>query len=134
MWASHGAGDQKCPLQDRQVEFSRVTVVQLSYAEAVKKVEEDGSMGRDPERSGVSSRSVPVQRDRPTIEMCYSKMGFLAFIAMVINFTTRTESKSQKIDVVVAAAERYLGVRYFTSEELQGVNGGVLSFQAVGLR
>ena len=33
----------------------------LSYAEAVKKVEEDGS--RDPERSGVSSRSVPVQRE-----------------------------------------------------------------------
>jgi predicted transcriptional regulator len=113
LWASHGAGDQKCPVQDRQVEVSRVTVVQkLSYAEAMKKVEEDGSMGRDPEKSGVSSRSVPVQRDRPTSEMCFIKMGVFAFIAMVINFTAGTESKSQKIDVVVAAAERYLGVRY----------------------
>ena len=43
------------------MEVSRVRVAQkLSYAEAVKKVEEDGSRGRDPERSGVSSRSVPV--------------------------------------------------------------------------
>ena len=40
----------------------------MSYAEAVKKVEEDGTRGRDPERSGVS-RSVPVQRDRPTSDM-----------------------------------------------------------------
>ena len=46
---------------------SRVRVVQkLSYAEAAKKVEEDGSRGEGCERSGVSSRSVPVQRDRPT--------------------------------------------------------------------
>ena len=30
-----------------------VRVVQKSYAEAVKKVEEDGSRGRVPERSGV---------------------------------------------------------------------------------
>jgi hypothetical protein len=33
----------------------------VSYAEAVKKVEEDGSRRMDPERSGVSSRSVPVE-------------------------------------------------------------------------
>ena len=53
----------------------------------MKKVEEDGSRGRDPERSGVSSRSVPVQRDRPTRYICFSKIGVLAFIAMVINCT-----------------------------------------------
>jgi hypothetical protein len=51
----------------------------------VKKVEEDGS--RDPRRIRV--RIV---------------FGFLAFIAMVINCTTGMEHKSQKIEVVVAAA------------------------------
>ena len=36
------------------------------------------------------------------------------------------ERKSQKIEVLVAAAEKYLGVQDFTSEELQGVlSGGV---------
>ena len=44
-------------------------------------------MGRGPERVHVSSRAVPVPRDRPTIDICYSKIDFLAFIAMVINRT-----------------------------------------------
>ena len=87
----------------------------------MKKVEEDGSRGRDPERSGVSSKSVPVQRGRPSSDICFSKIGFLAFIAMVINCTALMERKSQKIEGVVAAAERYWGVRDLTSEELQGV-------------
>jgi hypothetical protein len=48
-------------VRERQVEVSRVRVVQkLSYAKAVKKVEEDGS--RDPERNGVSrERGIPSQ-------------------------------------------------------------------------
>ena len=58
----------------------------------------------------MSCRSVPVQRDRPTSVICFSKIGFLAFIVMVINCTARMECKSQQIEVVVAAAERYLGV------------------------
>ena len=48
----------------------------LSYAEAVKKVEEDGSRGRDSERSGVSSRSVPVQRDSSTSKYVSVRLDF----------------------------------------------------------
>jgi DNA-directed RNA polymerase alpha subunit len=44
---AHGPGDQKCLLRERQVEVSRVRVVQkLSYDEAVKKLEENGSKVR----------------------------------------------------------------------------------------
>jgi hypothetical protein len=43
-------------------------VQKLWYAETVKKVEEDGSIGRDPERSRMTGRSVPVQRDKPTLQ------------------------------------------------------------------
>ena len=59
----HVAGDRKCLLRERWVEVVRV-VQRLSYAVAVKKVEEDGSRLKDPERIPVSSRFVPVQRDR----------------------------------------------------------------------
>ena len=53
-------------MRERQVEVTRVRVVQkLLHAEALKKLEEEGSSGRNPERSWVSSTSVPVQRDRP---------------------------------------------------------------------
>jgi hypothetical protein len=50
--------------------------------------------------------------------MCFSKVGALS---MVVNCTTGREHKSQRIDVVVAAAEKYLGVGDFTAEEFQGV-------------
>jgi hypothetical protein len=46
-------------VRERQVEVDRVRVVQkVSYAEAVKKGEEDGSKVRDPERIPVCSRSM----------------------------------------------------------------------------
>ena len=63
--------------------------------------------------------------------ICVSvRLGFLAFIAMVINCTAGMKRKSQTIEDVVAAAERYV-----MAEELHGVlSGGVPSFQAVGLR
>jgi hypothetical protein len=41
---------------------------------------------------------------------------FWAFMAMVVNCTAGVECKTQWIDVVVAAAEKYLGVQYFTAE------------------
>ena len=43
----------------------------VSNAEAVKKVEEDGARGRDPERSGVTCRHVPLQKDRPTSDIMF---------------------------------------------------------------
>ena len=89
---------------------------------------------RDAERIPVSSRSVPVQKDRVMSELCFSKVGFLAFIAMVINCTAEMESKLQKIYVVVEVTGRYLGIRDLTPEELQrGLSGGVPSSQAVGV-
>lgn len=54
---------------------------------------------------------IPVQRDRPKSEISFSKIGFLAFIAMVINCTAGMDQKSRKIEVAVASAELYLGVR-----------------------
>ena len=47
--------------------------------------------------------SRPEERDPE--RMCFSKVGFIAFIAMVINCTALTEWKSQ-IGKVVAAAEK----------------------------
>uniref|UniRef100_A0A4W5NVY1 40S ribosomal protein S26 n=1 Tax=Hucho hucho TaxID=62062 RepID=A0A4W5NVY1_9TELE len=73
-----------------QVDVARVRVVQkMSHAEEIKEVEECGSRVRDSERIPVNSRSVPEQRDSPMSDICFSKVGFLAFIAMVINCRTK---------------------------------------------
>ena len=75
-----GLGFRNVRCEIGRLSSPRVRVVQtLSYAEAVKKGEEDVSRGRDPERSGVSSRSVPVQRDKLASNICFSKIGFVAF-------------------------------------------------------
>lgn len=60
--------------------------------------------------------------------MCFRKVGFLVFIAMVIKCNAEMERKSQKIGSVVAAAQKYLGLRGFTAEELQGVLNGSVPF------
>ena len=66
---AHVAGDQKCPVREREVEVARVRVLQkVWYAEVVKKVEDDSRV-RDPEKIPLSSRSVSAQRDRPTSDM-----------------------------------------------------------------
>ena len=40
--------------------------------------------------------------------MCFSKVGFLAFIATVVKCTAVMDGKSQQIEVVVAVAEKDL--------------------------
>lgn len=68
--STHVAGDHKSLVQERQVEVARVRLEQkVLYAEAVKRVEDDGSR--------VSSRPRPIQSD---MNLCFSKVGFLAFI------------------------------------------------------
>ena len=37
------------------------------------------------------------------------KVDFVAFIAMVINSTAKVERRSRKIEIIVEAAERFLG-------------------------
>jgi hypothetical protein len=60
-------------VRERQVELARVRVVQnVLYAEAVKKVEEDVSRVRVPERIHVRSGFVPAQRDRPSNDTLYA--------------------------------------------------------------
>ena len=95
----------------------------VSYAEAMRKVEDGGQRVRESERIPMSSR--PVQSDLNS---------FLVFITMVIICTTRMEMKSQEIELVVAAVETFWGVRYFSAEELHGVlRDGVPASHADGL-
>jgi hypothetical protein len=59
---AHVAGDHNCPVRERQVGVVRVRVEQRgSYAETVKRVEDDGSM--------VSSRLRPIESD---MNLCFS--------------------------------------------------------------
>lgn len=84
----------------------------ITYAEAVKVVDsrnkekvkvvqkEDGNE----DNSELAGR---IKEDT----MVVSKVNFLLFIAEVINCTAQTEKKTTKIQIIVRAAERFLGVK-----------------------
>ena len=48
-------------------------------------------------------------------------MNFVDCIAMVINYTAQVSKKSQKLEIIVAAAVKFLGLKEFTAGDLQGV-------------
>ena len=55
------------------------------------------------------SRPRPIESDRNCV--WFNKyIFFFTFMAMVVNCTSGRECLSQRIDIVVAAAEKYLGV------------------------
>lgn len=72
------------------------------------------------DRHSLKAAGVAVQRQNPDM-LKVQKVDFVAFIAMVINGTAKVERKSWKIDIVVDAAECFLGLKDFLAEELHGV-------------
>lgn len=58
-------------------------------------------------------------RDPDTLIL--KKVDFDAFIVQVINCTAQTNKKSKKLDIIVSAAERFLGLQELTAEALQGI-------------
>ena len=95
-------------------------VQKVPYAEAVKRVvEEDGDRVRDPEGILVN-RQRPIERDGNN--MCFSKVGFLAFIPMVVNSTAEMECKSQKIGCGGSYRELLGIVRFYCRRVVGGVD------------
>ena len=86
-------------------------------------------------RGVVCSRSVPVQRDRPTSDIYVSVRLYFSIHSNGYELYCRDGTLSLRKLRMWWQLQRYLGVRDLTSEELQGVlSGGVPSFQAVRLR
>lgn len=48
-----------------------------------------------------------------------SKKNFVLFIAEVINCTAQTDKRTEKIQIIVKAAERFLGVKELTWEKVR---------------
>ncbi|KAK6328805.1 hypothetical protein J4Q44_G00007830 [Coregonus suidteri] len=76
-----------------------------------------------------TSEDMVVDRPQPVLNvccqskdtLCVKKVDFVVIFATVINCTAQFSKKSKKLDIIVAAAEKFLGLKDFTSEDLQGV-------------
>ena len=120
---NHEATSFDCPTRAKENEVAKVRAVQsMSYATTVKRVE--GLIGAPEEsmvlhRPSLQAAGVAFHQQDPDI-LKVKKVDFVAFIAMVINGTAKVGIRSRNVDIIVDAAERFLGLKDFLVEELHG--------------
>lgn len=57
---------------------------------------------------------------------------FVLFMVVVVNCSAQTEKKTEKIKIIVKAAEKYLGIKGLVWEEVEEqLSGGTPSSQAL---
>lgn len=95
---------------------------QISYVEVVKRVK--GAVGNSVEDMAVDALQ-PVasvlSQSGDLDTLIVKKVDFVAFIATVINCTAQVSKKSKKMDIIISAANMFLGLQDFTAEALQGL-------------
>lgn len=96
----------ECPVRVKEVEVSRIRAVQqILYVEAVKRV-----------LNKIFYMSIKCSG----YTYC-EEGGFVPFIATVINCTGHMSKNSRKLDIIISAAEKFLGLQDLTAEALQGL-------------
>lgn len=114
---NHVASCLECPMRVKENEVAKVRANQnISYAAAAERVEgangPEGPMVVDSlQAAGVGSH----QQDPDILQV--KKVDFV-LMAMVINGTAKVEKRSRKIDIIVDAAKRFLGLEDFSAMEL----------------
>ena len=103
-----------------------------TYAEAVRKVgvQANGSNVKVPDRQ--EKRACEGCRGIKEDTLVVEKMQFILFMVEVINCTAQiTDKKTEKIKIIVKAAEKFLGVEAIGWEEVEDeLKGGSPSSQA----
>ena len=105
-----------CEVRKRAVEIEQVKAVNnISYAEAVKKVQ--GQRGRgDTEKVNIVSRTEEEHTEKTNIALEVDKL--ILFMAYVINCTEQVKHKTDKIKIIVRGAEKFLGMRDISWEQI----------------
>lgn len=106
----HSAGYRGCQARQKVLKVQNVRVEDgLTYAEALKKVEQ--------ETKTKEIEKVEPQRMNKGIEEAKNdsleidKVSFVAFIVEVVNCSAQTESRTERIKIIVREAEKYLEIR-----------------------
>lgn len=124
---AHSAAFRGCAVQQQAQEIQRYKVVnQVSYAEAVKEVRQvrgdtarPTGQGTGLVREGTQAciHKCPVQPGTLLVD----KVQFLVFLANVINCSAQTDSRTDRIRIIVNAASVHLGITGVTVENLRGL-------------
>lgn len=136
----HSAAYKGCGAHKRAAEVQKVKVEEkLTYAEAIKKV----SIKRNLEHQ-LPMRKVLEQRpnlneykgrsDCDTankINVGVDKVKFVTFLAEIINCSAQTQSRTERIKIIIRAAEKYLDVGELSVELInETLNAGIQDTQS----
>lgn len=113
---AHSAAYKGCQAHKRAAEVQRVKIEEkVTYAEAIKKVDEKRKLETDQrpqEQNQITTcqHNKEVQKPIGKKDIQVNSVKFLAFLAEVINCTALTDKKSEKIKIIVKAAQKHLCV------------------------
>ena len=111
---SHSVAYWGCEVLKREVEVQQIRVRgKVSYAEAVKMA------GQKRQVEGEGGREIEVVKQQQEKQKVWrEKKNLVTFIAGVINATCEIKSKTERIQIIVKAAEHHLGMRGLKWEEV----------------
>lgn len=109
----HSAGYGGCQARQKVLKVQNVRVEDgLTYAEALKRVEQETKMKEIEKVVPQKMNKCKGKTEKDPVEI--DKVSFVAFIVEVVNCSAQTESRTERIKIIVRAAEKYL--------ELEGIN------------
>lgn len=115
----HSAGYGGCQVRKSAAMVQNVKVVEgITYAEAIKRV-------KDTEKAVEKIAVLPKIREENTkvgkqkeCVLIEDRLAFLTFIAEVVNCSAQTESRTERIKIIIRAADKYLSIDGVTVEQV----------------
>ncbi|CAJ1066432.1 uncharacterized protein LOC113119923 [Xyrichtys novacula] len=116
----HTSAYRGCEVSKRAAEVQQMkTLHGITYAEAARRVRVQAteSNARTTERQEVRAHEGCKRIKEDT--MVVGKRDFILFMVEVVNCTAQTDKKTEKIKIIVRAAEKYLGLEAVGWEEVE---------------
>lgn len=106
----HSAGFGGCMAHKHAVKIQNVRITEgVTYAEAVQKAKQNEEIQREVKIQEWTGNTL-VQSKKKEDSLVIGKMEFVSFMAEVVNCSAQTESRTERIKIIIRAAERYLNV------------------------
>lgn len=114
----HSAGIGGCIAHKHAVKIQNVRIAEgLTYAEAAQKAKQH-EQTKGEMRIQDRNESALVQDNTNEEKLEIGKIEFVSFVAEVINCSAQSESRTERIKIIIRAAERYLDVAGVTLEKI----------------
>lgn len=104
----------------------------ISYAEAIKKVKQTEVGQGNGTTVLMSKNSRPLLQNKSNDGFLkVGKVEFMTFLAEVINCAAQTESRTERIKIIIKAAEKHLQIEGITLEQVnEKLKGQIVDTQA----